>query len=151
MKKEETRKHKPSKSPPDAVSVKEEIAKIEKQTVTKKEMKELEAAVKKLKSESNPEESHEPKGRRGRPKSNTGAASSAAAATKQEETEIDNKTKKSYWDVKSKYYILHQLKLRGFDNNAKWAEIQKLKKPSLLKLVMEMVTNDNWRFTSTSI
>ena len=105
----------------------------------------MEAAVQKLKSESNPEESHEPKGRRGRPKSNTGAASSsAAAATKEEEKEIDSKTNKSHWNLKSKEYILDQLKLRGFDNNAKWDEIQKLKKPSLLKIVMEMIANDNW-------
>ena len=114
----------------------------------------MEAAVKKLQQES-PESAVEPKGKRGRPRSKTpgAAASSAAAASssaaaaasaKEDEKEIDSKTNKSHWDVKSKDYILRQLKLRGFDNNAKWDEIQKLKKPSLLKIVMEMITNDNW-------
>jgi hypothetical protein len=117
--------------------------------VTKKEIKELEAAAKKLQQES-PESAVEPKGKRGRPRSKTpgAAASSAAAAAsssaKEEEKEIDSKTNKSHWDVKSKDYILRQLKLRGFDNNTNWGEIQKLKKPSLLKIVMEMITNDNW-------
>ena len=142
------RKRKPSKSPPDAVKVKEEIAKIEKQTVTKKEIKELEAAVKKLQQES-PESAVEPKGKRGRPRSKTPAAaasssSAAAASAKVEETEIDSKTNKSHWDVKSKGYILRQLELRGFDNSAKWEAIKKLNKPSLLKMVLEMITNDNW-------
>ena len=150
--KKEQRKRKPSKSPPDSVSVKEEIAKIEQQTVTKKEMKALEATVKKVKSEANPEASHEPKGKRGRPKSNPGAAASSSAAAAAEPSperfnigeQFDASVNKSHWNSKTKKYIIEQMRVRGFDNASNWKNIQSLNKKDLLIMIDKLVADDKW-------
>ena len=108
-----------------------------------------------------PEDAQGPKGKRGRPKSSTGAASSSqspkkepgsAASTSQSQnkqswdaTLSDSKTSKTYWDGKSKPYIVNQLRLRGFENPmSEWNEIKQLSKPGLLKFVMKLSVDDKW-------
>ena len=89
--------------------------------------------------EENPEDAHEPKGKRGRPKSATGAASSSQAPKKEPDSAAsssqapkkqswdatlwDSKTSKSYWDGRTIPYVVNQLRLRGFENRSEWNEI----------------------------
>jgi len=155
VKKERKRKQ----SPPDSADVKAEIERINAQTSpTKSETAALNRAVKKqLEKEKDPESTHEPKGKRGRPKSVTEAASSSqtpnsAASSSQspkkeswDATLSDSKTSKSYWNTKSMPYIVNQLRLRGFESpKSEWNEIKKLTKVGLVKMVMELVVNDKW-------
>ena len=143
--------------------MKSEIERINAQTVTKADIDALQKTVKKH-FEGSPEDTHEPKGKRGRPKSaktTEGASSSSQAPVKKEPdsaasssqspkkepwnaTLWDAKTGKTYWDKKSNDYIVNQLRLRGFDNDSKWQQIKKLTKDGLLKIVMELIVNDKW-------
>jgi hypothetical protein len=115
-------------------------------------MKALEAAVKKVKSEANPEASHEPKGKRGRPKSKPGAASSSSAAAAAEPSperfnigeQVDASVNLSHWNSKTKKYILEQMRVRGFDNASNWSSIQSLSKKDLLTMINKLVTDDKW-------
>ena len=105
----------------------------------------LNKAVKKH-LEENPEDALEPKGKRGRPKSATGAASSSQAPKKEswDATLWDAKTVKTYWNSRPNAYIVNQFRLRGFENRSEWNEIKKLTNVGLVKMVMDLVVNDKW-------
>ncbi len=62
---------------------------------------------------------------------------------KQEQPEdIDTSTSKSHWSSKSKGYIVKQLELRGFENNRQWSEIKKKPKTALLKIIQDLIDDD---------
>ena len=60
------------------------------------------------------------------------------------QSDWDAKTGKSYWDTKPNAYIVNQFRLRGFENRSEWRAIQKLTKAGLVKMVMELVGEENW-------
>ena len=134
--------------------MKTEIDRINSQTLTKEEIDALHGeAVKQLKKHlDDPESEHEPKGKRGRPKSAPGASSSSAAASSAQSpkkeswdaTLWDAKTGKTYWKTKHNDYIVNQLRLRGFDNSSEWQQIKKLTKDGLLKMVNDLIEKDKW-------
>ncbi len=98
--------------------------------------------------EDNPEGTHEPKGKRGRPKSSTGGASSsqgpASGAASSAQIQMDTTKTKSYWMQKHKQYILEQMEVRGFDNAKHWEDIKKATKPELMQMVKEFIDKDKW-------
>ena len=139
--------------------MKSEIARINAQDITKDEVDAIQKAARKYLKD-NPEGAHEPRGKRGRPKSATGAASSSQAPKKEPDSAAsssqtpkkeswdatlwDSKTSKSYWNSKSMPYVVNQLRLRGFENRREWNEIKQLNKSGLLKFVMELIVDDKW-------
>ena len=110
--------------------------------------------------EEHPEDAHEPKGKRGRPKSATGAASSSQAPKKEPDSAAsssqtpkkepwdatlwDAPKTKTYWNTRTIPYIVNQFRLRGFDNGTEWNKIKKLTKADLVKQIMELVGDAKW-------
>ena len=150
------KKERKRKSPPEKIDVKTEIDRINAQTVTKEDIDALQKTVRKH-LEDNPEDAHEPRGKRGRPKiiQETGASSSASSSKapasapepKKESWDAtlwDGKTGKTYWKTRQNAYIVNQLRLRGYDNSSEWQQIKKLTKDGLLKMVNDLIDNDKW-------